>query len=87
MTRQIDWSVVAQIAPVRRRILEWVADREPDDRFSASVIAVALGIDITIASYHLRALERHGHIRLVENVPVRGSVRHDYVRAGAWVTQ
>ncbi len=58
---------VAALDPLRARVLEALA--EPG---SATSVAAALGEPRQKINYHLRALEQHGLVRLVEERPRRG---------------
>jgi predicted ArsR family transcriptional regulator len=58
---------VATLDPVRAKILAVLA--EPG---SASTVAVALGLPRQQVNYHLRTLEGHGLVQLVEERPKRG---------------
>ncbi len=60
-------AVVAALDPLRARLLEALA--EPG---SASSVAATLGEPRQKINYHLRALEQHGLVRLVEERPRRG---------------
>ena len=60
-------AAVAMLDPLRSRILAALA--EPG---SASTIAAAIGASRQKVNYHLRALEEHGLVRLVEERPRRG---------------
>jgi DNA-binding transcriptional ArsR family regulator len=65
----IDDPVVASVAldPVRARVLAELADPG-----SASTVALALGEPRQKVNYHLRTLEEHGLVRLVEERARRG---------------
>jgi DNA-binding transcriptional ArsR family regulator len=58
---------MATLDPVRAKILALLA--EPG---SASTVAVSLGLPRQQVNYHLRTLEGHGLVRLVEERPKRG---------------
>ncbi len=60
-------AVMAALDPVRSRILACLA--EPG---SATTVATELGLTRQKANYHLRALESHGLVELVEERPRRG---------------
>jgi DNA-binding transcriptional ArsR family regulator len=60
-------TAVAMLDPLRARILAALA--EPG---SASSVASAIGASRQKVNYHLRALEDHGLVRLVEERPRRG---------------
>ncbi len=60
-------AAVAALDPVRGRILAELA--EPG---SASTVAAALGLGRQQVNYHLRTLEQHGLVELVEERPRRG---------------
>ncbi len=61
--------VIAALDPMRAKILSLLA--EPG---SATSVASALGLPRQKVNYHLRALEDHGLVRLVEERPRRGLV-------------
>lgn len=65
----IDDPVVASVVldPVRARVLAQLADPG-----SASTVAVALGEPRQKVNYHLRTLEEHGLVRLIEERARRG---------------
>lgn len=65
----IDEPTVASsvLDPIRARVLAALA--EPG---SATTVAAALGLPRQKVNYHVRALERHGLVRLVEERPRRG---------------
>jgi DNA-binding transcriptional ArsR family regulator len=65
----IDDPLVASVVldPVRARVLAALADPG-----SASTVAVALGEPRQKVNYHLRTLEEHGLVHLVEERPRRG---------------
>ena len=58
---------VAALGPVRADILATLV--EPG---SATTVAAALGLPRQQVNYHLRTLERHGLVRVVEERPKRG---------------
>ena len=60
-------AAVAALDPLRSRILAELA--EPG---SASTVAVTLGVPRQKLNYHLRLLEEHGLVELVEERPRRG---------------
>jgi DNA-binding transcriptional ArsR family regulator len=60
-------AAMSALDPVRARILARLT--EPG---SATTIAAALGLPRQQVNYHLRALERHGLVRVVEERPKRG---------------
>lgn len=60
-------TAVTALDPTRTRILELLA--EPG---SATTVAAELGMSRQRANYHLRALEEHGLVELVEERPRRG---------------
>ena len=61
--------VIAALDPMRAKILSLLA--EPG---SATSVASALGLPRQKVNYHLRALQDHGLVRLVEERPRRGLV-------------
>src|ERR671922_1628536 len=63
--------------PVRARLLA-----EPADPGSASTLAARVGLTRQKANYHLRALERHGLVELVEERR-KGNVTERVLRATA----
>lgn len=74
MTETLDLAVIdepavaaAAMDPVRTRVLAALA--EPG---SATTVAAALGLTRQQVNYHLRLLEHHGLVRLVEERPRRG---------------
>jgi DNA-binding transcriptional ArsR family regulator len=75
----IDDAATAHIAlsPLRRRIL--TALSEPA---SATELADRLELTRQRVGYHLKLLEAHGLIRVVEERPKRGFVEHMYQRIG-----
>jgi predicted ArsR family transcriptional regulator len=60
-------AAMAALDPVRARILAVL--REPG---SSTTVAAALGLPRQQVNYHLRTLERHGLVRVVEHRPKRG---------------
>jgi predicted ArsR family transcriptional regulator len=60
-------AAMAALEPVRARILAVLT--EPG---SATTVAATLGLPRQQVNYHLRALERHGLVRVVEERPKRG---------------
>lgn len=60
-------AAAAALDPVRAKILALLA--EPG---SATTVAAVLGLPRQKVNYHLRALEEHGLVRLVEQRPRRG---------------
>lgn len=60
-------AVITALDPIRTEILRHLA--EPG---SATTVANALGLSRQKANYHLRALESHGLVELVEERPRRG---------------
>ena len=62
-------AIIAALDATRARILTLLA--EPG---SASTVASALGLPRQKVNYHLRALEEHGLVRLVEERPRRGLI-------------
>jgi len=60
-------AAIAALDPIRSRILAELA--QPG---SASTVAVALGLPRQKVNYHLRLLEQHGLVELVEERPRRG---------------
>lgn len=60
-------AAITALDPVRAQILQVLA--EPG---SATTVAAALGMSRQKANYHLRALEAHGLVELVEERPRRG---------------
>ncbi|MGE0000367.1 MAG: ArsR/SmtB family transcription factor [Ilumatobacteraceae bacterium] len=60
-------AAITALDPVRAKILATLA--EPG---SSTTVAAALGLPRQLVNYHLRALERHGLVRVVEERPRRG---------------
>ena len=60
-------AAIAALDPIRSRILTELA--EPG---SASTVAATLGLPRQKVNYHLRLLEQHGLVELVEERPRRG---------------
>ena len=60
-------AAVAALDPVRRRVL--AALSEPG---SATTVATSLGLPRQQINYHLRTLEHHGLVRMIEERPRRG---------------
>ena len=74
-------TAVAALDPLRARILAALA--EPG---SATSVADALGLPRQRVNYHLRTLEEHGLVRLVEERPRRGlTERVVQATAGSYV--
>lgn len=60
-------AVVAALDPVRGKVLAALA--EPG---SATIVAAELGLKRQMVNYHLRTLEAHGLVQLIEERPRRG---------------
>jgi DNA-binding transcriptional ArsR family regulator len=64
--------------PLRRDILREMAGNG-DTELSPRELSARLQAPISNVSYHVRALDSCAAIKLVREVPVRGSVQHFYV--------
>ena len=70
-------TVAAALSPIRRRMIELLVDPQ-----SASSLARALDLPRQKVNYHLRELERHGLVGLVEERRRRGLVERFYQVSG-----
>lgn len=77
---QRDRAAKAAAHPLRRGILEAMAEREPR---SPAELAVLLRDHLHNVSYHVKRLEQLGQVELVKERQVRGAIEHFYSRTAA----
>jgi DNA-binding transcriptional ArsR family regulator len=74
-TETIDQTLAAVVAhPVRARALGVLAERTA----SPAELAIALGVEVNKANYHVKKLEEMKLIELVGTRPARGALEHFY---------